>query len=266
MEVPMAEPQKAPMLSVEDQALIALKTKVNTKNYSAVQLVRDINAYLTQFPQDYEVLAPKIGKSPNWVYQMIGFSGLPKEVLDKAKKDGAGFKDLQALKSASRSAKNENIEDKNSAKSAKSAKNETKEEFQVKPAPNQVNQPLATPTRKSGLLSEAAAALAILGAWHLEYAIKVGRWNFWPQLRLGPAVSGPLANGGAQAGVPVVSMLGYDPDHRAILKWDSLGPGFTYHVVYSKSRSIKGVAPQKSFLPSCLTGSSTTLSPRERGG
>jgi hypothetical protein len=52
----------------------------------------------------------------------------------------------------------------------------------------------------------------------------------------------------------------------AILKWDSLGPGFTYHVVYSRSRSIKGVAPQKSFLPSCLTGSSTTLSPRERGG
>jgi hypothetical protein len=238
---------------------------------------------------------------------MIGFSGLPKEVLDKAKKDGAGFKDLQALKSASRSAKNktnedknsaksaksakneynkdkfsdasanlagesaktaknENIEDKNSAKSAKSAKNETKEEFQVKPAPNQVNQPLATPTRKSGLLSETAAALAILGAWHLEYAIKVGRWNFWLQLRPGPAVSGPLANGGAQAGVPVVSMLGYDPDHRAILKWDSLGPGFTYHVVYSRSRSIKGVAPQKSFLPSCLTGSSTTLSLGERGG
>jgi hypothetical protein len=120
----MAEPQKAPMPSVEDQALIALKTKVNTKNYSAVQLVRDINAYLTQFPQDYEVLARKIGKSPNWVYQMIGFSELHSDVLDKAEKDGAGFKDLQALKSACRSAKNKTNEDKNSAKSAKSAKNE----------------------------------------------------------------------------------------------------------------------------------------------
>jgi hypothetical protein len=31
-------------------------------------------------------------------------------------------------------------------------------------------------------------------------------------------------------------MLGYDPAHRVILKWDSLGPGFTYHVVYSRSR------------------------------
>ena len=99
---------------------------------------------------------------------------------------------------------------------------------------------------------------------------QVIKWlNYPAPVMHGPAVSRSAANGAGQtgqSGVPVVRMLGYDPAHRVILKWDSLGPGFTYHVVYSRSRSIKGVAPQKSFLPSCLTGSSTTLSLGERGG
>jgi hypothetical protein len=96
----------SPAASPDEQpALELLKQKLADPSLPFVSFLHAFEAHRQAFPQHPEQLAKKIGKSENWGYQAVGFLDLPRDVLEKAEKERAGYRELQALKSAFSSAK-----------------------------------------------------------------------------------------------------------------------------------------------------------------
>jgi hypothetical protein len=92
--------------SPEAAAVDALKAKLEDSNCPV--FARAFGTHLKTYPQEPEQLAEKLGRSRPWGIQMFGISKLDEDILAKAEKDGASFRELRKLYTSPQSGINEN--------------------------------------------------------------------------------------------------------------------------------------------------------------
>jgi hypothetical protein len=91
------ETQAAPAALPEAEALAALKLNVNDDTRTAILKARDVQSYLESYNRTTKDIAVGVGKSQSWLDQLLRFLNLPKEIIERAEREGVGFRKMQDI-------------------------------------------------------------------------------------------------------------------------------------------------------------------------